>query len=495
MTQAINESELEQRLGILEMARSWSPRVMSRLETAIRSATDEDLMRLNPIKHASRTGMAEGEAIALFLHGTRAGLFDMEWNMVCGSCGHMVKSLRTMDELHAHYVCDMCFGENEATMDDSIHVTFTVSPDVRRITFHDPSTLSVDDYYFKYRMSQEILPLPDGNYFNDVLKSLTRLLAYLEPGERRTIDVEAPENWFYRLTDLTNETVCAAFPRDNTRDQRATLRAAVVDGRLQIDNFNPEARVLATPTFRYQYARCYDYSGGTVTFEIENRTTERASIWLVAAPNDIHPPRLEFDQYLSAKRVVTDPTFSELFGRETLAQSESIGVKDMTFLFTDLRDSTGLCDSVGDPRAFHLLRQYLGALSNVAARHSGVLMKAVGDTVMMAFGDPTDAVRTAMAMIGETEELGRVANRPLELKIGIHRGHALAVTLNGRLDYFGQTVNIADRLRRTAAAGELCLTQSVYEHPGVTDLLHQEPAAEQIVDGTRTRVKVFRLAL
>ena len=69
----VNEEELEQRLGLVEMARSWSPRVISKLENAIRSHQDDDLYRFNPVRHAIQTGMAESEAIALFLHATRAG--------------------------------------------------------------------------------------------------------------------------------------------------------------------------------------------------------------------------------------------------------------------------------------------------------------------------------------------------------------------------------------------------------------------------------------
>ena len=137
----VNEEELEQRLGLVEMARSWSPRVISKLENAIRSHQDDDLYRFNPVRHAIQTGMAESEAIALFLHATRAGLFTMEWHLVCTSCGHLVESLRSMGNLHSHYDCDMCFVENEATLDDSIHVTFTVSPEIRRIAFHEPDTL------------------------------------------------------------------------------------------------------------------------------------------------------------------------------------------------------------------------------------------------------------------------------------------------------------------------------------------------------------------
>jgi hypothetical protein len=53
---AINEKLLEDRLGTLEAARSWSPRVVSRLEALIRSGEDDALFRVNPIKFASDKG-------------------------------------------------------------------------------------------------------------------------------------------------------------------------------------------------------------------------------------------------------------------------------------------------------------------------------------------------------------------------------------------------------------------------------------------------------
>ena len=40
----------------------------------------------------------------------------------------------------------------------------------------------------------------------------------------------------------------------------------------------------------------------------------------------------------------------------------------------------------------------------------------------------------------------------MSLKIGIHHGAAIAVTLNDELDYFGQTVNIASRVQEMADA-------------------------------------------
>ena len=44
----IDDKKLEERLVALEAAKSWSPRVVSRLEMVLRSGTDEALYRINP---------------------------------------------------------------------------------------------------------------------------------------------------------------------------------------------------------------------------------------------------------------------------------------------------------------------------------------------------------------------------------------------------------------------------------------------------------------
>ena len=59
----------------------------------------------------------------------------------------------------------------------------------------------------------------------------------------------------------------------------------------------------------------------------------------------------------------------------------------------------------------------------------------------------------------------------ITLKIGAHVGPCLAVTLNGRLDYFGQTVNLAARVQSLAAENEICLSDEMYSLTGAADLL------------------------
>ena len=75
----INEPLLEDRFAALEVARSWKPRVLSRLESFIRNGTDRDLYRINALAFGARTGIAEAEAIDLLVHAAAIGLFEMDW--------------------------------------------------------------------------------------------------------------------------------------------------------------------------------------------------------------------------------------------------------------------------------------------------------------------------------------------------------------------------------------------------------------------------------
>jgi class 3 adenylate cyclase len=83
---------------------------------------------------------------------------------------------------------------------------------------------------------------------------------------------------------------------------------------------------------------------------------------------------------------------------------------------------------------------------------------------MAAFQDPADAVAAALDMLAGVEALNRdLGDRNLILRIGLHKKAAIAVTLNDRLDYFGQTVNVAARVQGLADAGEICLTREVHD--------------------------------
>src|SRR5206468_830411 len=75
-----------------------------------------------------------------------------------------------------------------------------------------------------------------------------------------------------------------------------------------------------------------------------------------------------------------------------------IGVKDITLLFTDVKGSTSLYDRIGDLNAFALVQQHFERLQDIATRYRGAIIKTIGDAVMAAFLNPSDAVAAALVM-------------------------------------------------------------------------------------------------
>lgn len=121
-------------------------------------------------------------------------------------------------------------------------------------------------------------------------------------------------------------------------------------------------------------------------------------------------------------------------------------------------------------------------------------MKTIGDAVMAAFQRPLDAVRAAIAMQEQIDQFNdEHGRRDIVLKIGVHRGPSIAVTLNETLDYFGHTVNVAARVQGLADADELFVTGDVYDSPGVAELLGRVEGGDVQLRGVDREVRVHKV--
>ena len=158
MATDIDEKLLDQIMTDLEKARSWTPRTIAKLESLIHSEDEFALFRINPIRFANEKNVSEAEAIDLFLHSTRLGLFQMDWQLLCPLCGAIANSFNSLHDVHSDYFCTLCQRSAEASMDDYMEVSFTIAPPVRSCfpysTHFIPEYLSVDDFYFKYFFSE-----------------------------------------------------------------------------------------------------------------------------------------------------------------------------------------------------------------------------------------------------------------------------------------------------------------------------------------------------
>ncbi len=474
---AINEKLLDERLAALESARAWGPRVVSKLEAHVRSADDAALLRINPISFAAEKNIPEAEAVDLFLHAASLGLFQMDWVLLCPVCSCVIESFRALNRLNSHCRCMNCSVDLVAALDDMIAVTFTISSDVRRIAYHDPEHLSIEDYFFRYRAAEEGL-MPDGTPFLRMKEKLHKAMAFVEPGQTVTMKVEAEQG--------------AGALRGASVDVDATF-VFVIDSALPAADQRIEVRC--------DENACEPAGGtvapGNVTFEITSAAPKRFAFGIMQLPPGVtRPPPLHFAPFLSGKRLLTTQTFRDLFRSEVIRASEGIGVKDIALLFTDLKGSTALYDRIGDLNAFALVQQHFDRLHDVTVRNDGAIIKTIGDAVMAAFPDAAHAVRAALEMRKEIGSTNKGASqRELILKIGVHSGAAIAVTQNDRLDYFGQTVNIAARVQGLAEADEIFVSKDAYDSSEVKEALaafQVEPQSAKL-RGVNEEVPVFRV--
>ncbi len=473
----VNENALDERLAELETRRLWSPRVIAKLEGHIRSADDEALFRINPLTFAREKNLAEDEAIDLCLHATSCGLLTIDWLLLCPKCSCVVESFASLKSVHNRYQCPLCLTEYEAILDDFIAVTFTVSPDLRDIPYLHPERLSAHDRLFKLGGTRDGR-LPDGTPFVDVQIAVTRATVDLPPGETAQVDVVVDEGTVLGVT----------------REGRAAILYPV-DGPpiTQSQRFD----IIFGEKVRKHAAR--KVAPGSMTFAVQNVTDEQGTFCLAVLPPGMelgHAP-IQFVPFLTGKRLLTTQTFRDLFRSEVIRASEGIGVRDIALLFTDLKGSTTLYDEIGDLNAFALVQQHFDRLQEVTVRHGGAVVKTIGDAVMATFAEPEAAVRAAVDMLHEINSFNRgLPGKELLLKIGIHRGASIAVTLNDRLDYFGQTVNIASRVQALADANEIYLSRDVYELPGIAELLQAsfsvEPQCANL-RGIHEEMPVFRV--
>jgi class 3 adenylate cyclase len=154
-----------------------------------------------------------------------------------------------------------------------------------------------------------------------------------------------------------------------------------------------------------------------------------------------------------------------------LRPGDEVAVARIALLFTDLRRSTDLYGRIGDAAAYHLVRDHFAFLGAIVRRHEGALVKTIGDAIMAAFTTPADALAAALDIQRELADFNAKDSRALTIKVGLHEGPCIAVNLNGRLDYFGTTVNKAARLQDQSEGGDIVVSQEVAEDPAVAGLL------------------------
>lgn len=394
-----------------------------RLAEWVLRAMAADLTRLRPKLLAGELDVPPRAATEACLTGVKAGLLGMKWDLLCPNCRGAKVSVPTLADLPHGAHCSSCNIDYDRDFERNVELTFAPAPAVR--------------------------PLREGAFCLSGPMSTEHVAVQvlLGPGERRTMAVELPAG-SYRLRTL--------HPGDFVNVEHS-------------GGPFPGLRITRSGVQILSAAACSD-EPGTVTF------VNDADFELAALIEE----RTWTRQALTAPEAISLQAFRDLFAEATLRPGDDAGVSQVALLFTDLRGSTELYERVGDAVAYNLVREHFTLLAAIVRDHDGAVVKTIGDAVMASFDDPAQAVRAALAMqcrIASSAHRGE----QLVLKVGVHAGPSVVVTLNDRLDYFGSTVNMAARLQGQSAGNDIVLSQAVAADPAVREILADVPKREEKV--------------
>jgi adenylate cyclase len=161
----------------------------------------------------------------------------------------------------------------------------------------------------------------------------------------------------------------------------------------------------------------------------------------------------------------------------------------LVILFADISGSTRLYELLGDVRARERTSRCISILTEVTRRHSGTVIKTIGDEVMSTFPSADAAVQAAWAMQESAAVEVVPGETAVDIRIGLHYGSALVESG----DVFGDAVNVAARIVAMAKAKQILTTRQTVERlsPGLSvNTRHTDRA---LVKGKQEEIDVFEV--
>ncbi len=411
----------EARLRVLSerlISQGASPDIVKRLADLIEQADDLTLARIRSHALADYWGTPRRDVLEICLWATRVGLLDLQWEMICPHCRGSAQTSRSLTGIQSEVYCDTCDVDFTINFDRAVELTFRPNPSVR----------AVEGLQFCVGGPQ-VTP-------HIIIQQL------LTPGATREISVPLDAGRYrLRSSGVAGGQYLQASAEGS---MEATLKASD-------EGWSDEELCLhVKPKLLFENA------------------TDKEQFFVLE--------RMAWsDQAATAAEVTALQVFRDLFANEALRPGEQISVGTLTVLFTDLRGSTQLYREIGDAPAFGCVMNHFDVLRKAIAEEDGAMVKTIGDAVMAVFRRPAGALRaflTAQEVLAAPPE----GQRPLLLKVGIHTGPCIAVTLNGRLDYFGCTVNLAARLEGLSSGGDVVISSAVHTDPEVAEMIYGEEA-------------------
>jgi adenylate cyclase len=169
-------------------------------------------------------------------------------------------------------------------------------------------------------------------------------------------------------------------------------------------------------------------------------------------------------------------------------------------LFADIKDSTRLIDSLGDPElGMRRLDPVLALMKDAVHRYDGIVNKMQGDGVMALFGAPRPqedhAVRGCLAALTMRDAISRFGDKDIQIRVGLHTGEVIVQTVENSIyqtyDVAGASVHLASRMEQMADGDRIMITGDTYR--AAKQFVEVEPLGSRAVRGIGSPIEIFQL--
>jgi class 3 adenylate cyclase/tetratricopeptide (TPR) repeat protein len=135
-------------------------------------------------------------------------------------------------------------------------------------------------------------------------------------------------------------------------------------------------------------------------------------------------------------------------------------MRDIAVLFTDVVGSTTFFKTHGDIRGREMLRTHHHMAMSIVEDYGGSLIKEVGDSVLVYFPDPAEALKAAISMQHRflLHNQQGTPDDQIHVRIGLHHGKVIVE----EKDIYGDVVNVAAKLTNLAGGDQIFVSHEVY---------------------------------
>jgi serine/threonine protein kinase len=392
----------------------FDPAIIEKLAMHLLSAPDGVLGTLRPYELADSWGADRGKVLDVMMHAAHEGILEATWDVVCPKCLVAHESLRELAQVTRVGTCKACASSFERDLKESVELVFTPHASVRAL---ERATYCAGAPALRpHVLAQQVL----------------------DPGEERTITLDLPRGT-YRIAGavakVTAELVSSAVGFETT--VTATANAERIDGRPSIVH------------------------AGNVTVVLRNDSEHEETI-------RIEVPGARVDG-VSASTAMTHPSFRELFSGQLLAHGEHVRVSQLAFLFVELIGREALFEKLGDAAACAELTRLDDVVQEEARMHGGTVVPSSMELLIIAFPTGPRALQAALAVRKRVDALRLAAL----VALALHDGRCLALTREGKAEFFGETLHRGQVLLGDCPAGGIALSASFAADRAVAVGMHE----------------------